>query len=121
VKIRLYLDEDSMDQELLRALRARGVDLLSALEAGMIERSDREHLDYATSQHRVLCTFNIADFYQLHGEYLQQGKTHAGMILVQQQRFSLGEELRRILKLIASRSAESMQNQAEFLSAWEPR
>src|SRR5439155_17839171 len=105
-----------MDQALTRALRTRGVDVISAFEAGMIERRDEEHLDYASAQGRVLCTFNIADFYRLHGEFLRTGKTHAGMILVQQQRYTLREELRRILKLIASRSAEAMQGQAEFLS-----
>ena len=46
--IRLYIDEDSMQSALVRALQARGVDVLTALEAGMIERSDEEHLEYAT-------------------------------------------------------------------------
>lgn len=68
----------------------------------------------------MLCTFNVADFYRLHSEYLSEGKAHAGMILVQQQRYSVGEQLRRVLKLIATESADSMQNRAEFLSAWEP-
>lgn len=33
--IRLYLDEDSMRQALVQALRARGVDVMTALEADM--------------------------------------------------------------------------------------
>jgi methylmalonyl-CoA mutase cobalamin-binding subunit len=48
VTIRLYLDEDSMRRSLVRALQARGVDVITVLDAGMIEREDREHLDYAT-------------------------------------------------------------------------
>jgi hypothetical protein len=52
--IRLYMDEDSMSRSLVRALRARRVDVTTALEEGMIERSDAEHLDYATTQGRVL-------------------------------------------------------------------
>lgn len=36
----LYLDEDSMDRELVTALRARGMDVLTATEASMIERAD---------------------------------------------------------------------------------
>jgi hypothetical protein len=43
--LRLYIDEDSMDRALLRALRARGVDVITALEEGMTEREDTEHLD----------------------------------------------------------------------------
>jgi len=40
--IRPYLDEDSMRRSLVRALRVRGVDLITALDAGMIEREDDE-------------------------------------------------------------------------------
>ena len=40
--IRLYFDEDSMRRSLVRALRARGVDVITALDAGMIERDDAE-------------------------------------------------------------------------------
>ena len=57
-----------MHRGLTRALRARGVEVLTALDAGMIEREDREHLDYATEQGYVLCTFNVGDFYRLHSD-----------------------------------------------------
>ena len=39
-QIRLYIDEDSMDHALVRALRARGVDVVTALDVGLIERAD---------------------------------------------------------------------------------
>lgn len=116
--IHLYFDEDSMRHALVEALRARGVDVLTALEADMIERADEEHLGYATAQSRVLCSFNVEDFYRLHTTYLAEGKSHAGMILAQQQRYSVGEQMRRLLKLIATKSADEMRNSVEFLSAW---
>jgi uncharacterized protein with PIN domain len=118
VKIRLYLDEDSMRSALVRALRARGIDVLTALEAGMIERSDEEHLEYATKEGRVLYSFNVRDYFRLHTEYLSQGKSHAGIILARQQRYSIGDQMRRLLRLIAAKSAEEMKNHVEFLSAW---
>lgn len=116
--VRLYIDEDSMSRALVRALRARGVDVTTALDKGMIERPDAIHLDYATQQGRVLYSFNVGDFYELHTTYLTQGKSHAGLILASQQRYSVGEQMRRLLKLIATRSAEDMENRVEFLSAW---
>lgn len=116
--IRLYVDEDAMDKHLVQALRARGIDVITALEANMIERSDEEHLDYATSQGRVLYSFNVADFYRLHRSYLAQGKPHAGIILAQQQHYSVGEQMRRLLRLIAVKSADMMKNSVEFLGAW---
>lgn len=32
--IRLYVDEDAMDKDFVQALRAHGIDVLTALEAG---------------------------------------------------------------------------------------
>jgi hypothetical protein len=116
--LQLYFDEDAMDDALARALRVRGVDVLTAFEAGMIERPDEEHLDYATSQSRVLYTFNVADFCRIHAECQSSSRPHAGIVLGRQKRYSVGEQMRRLLKLIAARSPEQMANHLEFLSAW---
>jgi len=107
-----------MRHVLIEALRARGVDVLTALEADMIGRPDRDHLDYATTQGRVLYSFNVGDFCRLHKEYLSEGKPHSGVIVAPQQRYSVGTLMRGLLKLIAAKSAEEMQNQVEFLSLW---
>ena len=117
--IRLYLEEDSMRHALVRALRSRGVDVVTASNEGMIECDDERHLDHATAQGRVLYSFNVGDFYRLHTACLTAGGTHAGMILSQQQRYSVGEQMRRLLRLIAARSAEEMMNHVEFLSGWD--
>jgi Tfp pilus assembly protein PilZ len=55
---------------------------------------------------------------RLHAAYLAEGKNHAGIILANQQRYSLGEQMRRLLKIIAAKSAEEMQNNVEFISYW---
>ncbi len=116
--IRLYFDEDAMDKDLVRALRARGIEVMTALEAGMIERTDEDHLAYATTQGYVLYGFNAADYYRLHTAFLSAGKIHAGIILARQQHYSVGEQMRRLLKLIAAVSEQEMSNRVEFLSAW---
>jgi len=108
-----------MDKDPVQAIRARGVDVITALDAGMIERADEEHLDYATAQGRVLYSFNAGDFYRLHTAFLAQGKSHPGIILAQQQRYSVGEQTRRLLRLTAAKSEEEMKNQVEYLSAWD--
>ena len=107
-----------MSHSLVEALRARGVDVVTVLEVGMVERSDQEHLDYASSQGRTLYSFNISDLYRLHTEYVSGAKAHAGMILARQQHYSVGEQMRRLLKLLGSKSAEDMQNHVEFLGGW---
>ncbi len=120
-KIHLYLDEDSMGHALTYLLRSRGFDVTTPEDEGTRGLSDVEQLDFATKQGRVIYTYNISDFCRLHTEYLKQGKLHAGVIVCQQQRYSIGEQVRRILYLAAIRSAEEMENNLEFLSAWAIR
>jgi Domain of unknown function (DUF5615) len=119
VKISLYLDEDAQDSDLIQALQLRGVSVVAAWTAGMRERNDEAHLLWATADHRTLYSFNVRDYYRLHTEFLANGKSHAGIVLAKQQRYSVGEQMRRLLKLIETKSAEEMVNQIEFLSDWE--
>ena len=116
--IRLYFDEDAMDKDLMRALRARGIDIEAANEVGMIDRRDHEHLAYAASQGRVLYSFNMGHFCRLHADFLASGNNHSGIVISRQQLYSVGEQMRRLLKLAARRTAEDMHNQLEFLSDW---
>lgn len=116
--IRFYFDEDGMQRGLVEALRLEEVDVLTALEAGMIERADEEHLKFATSQQRVLYSFNVADYCRLDSQFRGTGVPHAGIVLARQQQHSLGEQLRRLLKLRAGRSAEEMNSRIEFLNSW---
>ncbi len=75
---------------------------------------------FAASEGRVLCTFNIGDFAALHAVYLTEGRQHAGILLVHQQRYSTGELIRRLLRFTSALSTDEMANRAEYLSAWEP-
>lgn len=116
--IRLYLDEDAQDGDLVRALRRRAIDVATANEAGLSQRPDAEHLAYAAAQVRTIYSFNTGDYQALHTAYLMQGTAHAGIILARQQRYSVGEQMRRLLRLIHTVSAEEMRDRVEFLSAW---
>jgi hypothetical protein len=116
--IKLYFDEDAMHSRLVTALRSRGVTVVTVMDAGLAEKSDEEQLAFAAERGCVLYTFNVSDFYRLHTQWAGAGREHAGMILAPQQRFSVGEQLRRILRLRAVTTAESMRNQVEFLGNW---
>ncbi len=81
-----------MDSDVVRGLRSRGLDVLAANEAGMIRRSDEEHLSRATADG-----------------------------LTQQTRYSAGEQIRRLSRLIGSTTRdtrEEMRNRIEFLGRW---
>lgn len=118
MQLRLYLDEDSSSHALAHNLRLRGIDVLTVLEAGRSGQSDDEQLEFATAQGRVIYSCNKGDFQRLHTTYLSQGRNHAGIILAPQQRYSVGEQARRLLRLIKAKSAAEMQNSLEFLSKW---
>lgn len=81
MKIALYLDEDSQDSVLIRALRSRGVDVIAASEAGMNGRSDDEQLQWSTTHARVLYSCNARDFYKLHTSLLTLERLTAGSSL----------------------------------------
>lgn len=114
--IHLYLDEDAQRTSLIRALRARQIDVLTTNESDLVGISDAEQLAFAASQNRVIFTFNRGDFLQLHTEYLKNGRHHAGIIVSDQ--LEIGVVIRRLLKLLDARSAEQMQDWLEFLSNW---
>jgi len=119
MKIRLYLDEDVMARGLTVALRARGVDVTSVQDTRLEGATDEKQLNHASEQGRVLYSFNVRHYVALHRTFLQQGKSHMGIILAEQsRRYSVGEQTRRLLRLIAEKSAEDMQDQIVFLSNW---
>lgn len=118
MQIRLFVDEDAMAHGLVNGLRARGIDVLTVGEGARTELEDAEQLEFATSHARVLFTFNTSDFYKLHMEWVTQGKPHAGIVFAPQQRYAIGEQIRRLLNLMRVRSAEEMIGNVEFLSHW---
>ncbi len=93
-----------MDGDFVRGLRSRGLDVITAADAGMIRRMDEEHLSFASTQGRALYSFNVGDFHQIHTEWTSTGRGHAGIILAQQKRYSAGEQIRRLVHLIGSLS-----------------
>jgi hypothetical protein len=74
-----------MDRALVVALRARGIDVLTALDADMFERDDTAHLSFSTLNDRVLLTCNTGDFCRIHKELLTDGRQHGGIVCICQQ------------------------------------
>lgn len=118
-RFRLYIDEDAMHHGLAEGLRARGVDAVTAAEAGMVNRDDKDHLEFAANGGRTVYTFNLVDFVVLHQQWLTEGRTHAGIIVGRQrQRYKVGEQIRRLLKMSLRLSREEMRDRLEYLTSW---
>lgn len=117
-RIRLYFDEDVMQGALVAALRARRIDVGTASECEMVGRSDEDQLRHAAEEGRVLYSFNIKDFSLLHEGWISAGRQHSGIVLGFQQRYSIGEQLRRLLLLANRKTAHQMLSRIEYLSTW---
>ncbi len=119
-RIRLCFDEDAMRQARVVALRARHVGVFTASESGMINRSDEQHLAYAAGAGLASCSFNIKDYAMLHEQWTAAGRAHSGIVLAPQQRYSVGDQLRRLLRILNRVPASQMGSRLEYLSHWGP-
>ena len=116
-----YFDEDAADQALVQALRSRGFKVITPHEVGLLGAEDLEQPRWCAERGRVLISHNVSDFCRHHRDLLRSGETHAALVLVQQQSLSIGERLRRLVKLSGARSTAQMKNRIEFLSHWGER
>lgn len=92
--VRLYLDE-CIQTQAAEALRSVGIDTITAHEENLLGVDDEVQLEFATSQERVIVTYNInGDFVRLHAEWLAVGRPHWGIVLAPPSKYT---DLRRIV------------------------
>jgi len=113
--LKLFLDED-VPEAIATALKLRGYDVTTVKEAGRKGMADIDQLKYASSEKRVLLSFNIADFYKIHSEFIRNGLNHSGIILSKQ--LSIGTIIKALLKLLSAITPEKIRNNVIWLSDW---
>ncbi len=106
--IKFYCDEH-IHPAIANALRKRGIDILSAQEAGMLGVSDEKHLQFAITQKRIIFTQDT-DFLRLH----KTGIAHHGIIYAHQRK-TIGEIIQGLILVYQVKAEEEMQNHVEFL------
>ena len=106
--VRLYADEQ-IARAVVRGLRERGVDVLTAAEAGLLGASDEKHLALARNQGRVILTQDD-DFLRLHAA----GVEHAGIVYAAQGT-RIGDIIRGLMLIHDLLEAEEMVKHVEFL------
>jgi len=78
--VNFYLDED-LSPKIAVALRRKGIDAVSAHEAGNTQFSDSQQLAYAAGEGRCLVTRNARHFLALSREAINRQQPHAGILL----------------------------------------
>ena len=114
-RIRLYIDEDAAENALVAGLVAAGYDVLTTHQASALGDSDIDQLEFASREGRTIYTLNVDDFARMHASFLASGGNHAGIITIPEQRYSVGEKLRRLLSHLGATSAEDMHNVITYL------
>ena len=110
--IPLYFDED-VSANIVSNLRARGFDVVSARDEGMLRQDDDEQMTFAVSQRRAIVTHNRVHFEDQHRKFLQAGRKHYGIIIARR-RPKDAEVVARLLALLNALTAEEMENQLRY-------
>lgn len=79
--IKYYLDKD-LSPVISEMLQKNKVDAVSAREAGMIQASDLEQMEYAASQRRCMVTRNRNDFIRLTVQFFNEHRPHCGVLII---------------------------------------
>jgi predicted nuclease of predicted toxin-antitoxin system len=106
--LRFHLDE-SVNLAIAEGLRRRDIDCTTAREVGLLGASDAEQLAFATAHQRILVTTD-EDFLAM-----APRQPHAGIIYWHQERRSIGEVIRRLVRLWEQYTSEALHNQVMFL------
>ncbi len=107
-RIRFYMDEQ-VPRAVTEGLRRRGVDVLTAQEAGLIATPDTRHLARAFQEGRVLFTQDT-DFLYMH----TSDQNHCGIVYAHQQR-PVGYIVKGLMLIYEVLSPTEMIGQVEFL------
>ncbi|MCA9972210.1 MAG: DUF5615 family PIN-like protein [Anaerolineales bacterium] len=107
--LRFYLDEN-VPVQVARQLSARGIDVVTARDLGLLGEADANHLQNAARLGRVFCTHD-SDLLQL----AASGFQHAGIVFGQQSRHYIGEWVNWLTLMHAVYTIEEMLNRIEYL------
>ncbi len=80
--MKLYVNDDSIADVLVRLLRDRGHDVMTSTEAGTEGEADAVHLTHAIRLRRAVLTRNYHDFEDLHYLILESAGHHPGILTV---------------------------------------
>ena len=108
MSVKLYTDEH-VSRAVIRGLRQRGLDITTVPEEGMLGASDREHLNWAEGEGRVIFTQDT-DFLRLHAA----GHPHAGLAYAPQGT-SVSRIIRGLLLIHEALEAHEMVGHVEYI------
>lgn len=108
-RICFHLDEH-ISNAIAIALRRRGIDVTTTVEAGLRQADDLTHLTFSYQAGRVLVTHD-ADFLRLHA----QGVEHAGIAYCKKGTRTIGQMIETLSLMHEVLSPADIENSVEYL------
>ena len=105
----VFYTNESVSVAVSEGLKRRGVKAISARDAGNLGLSDEEQLAYASKNNFVIVTHDD-DFLSIAMEH-----EHNGIAYVHQEKYNVGDLIRRLKLLCETTQSENMINHVEFL------
>lgn len=107
--VKFYMDEH-VHPGIVKALKKRGIDVLTAQQAGMLDVDDDEHLQLAASQGRVIFTQD--------DDFLDEqwtGKINHNGIAYTHQSTPMGQIIEGLILIYEAITEEEMKNHVEYV------
>lgn len=108
-RIRFHLDEN-VDPVIASALQRHGIDVSTAVGAGLRTRSDEDHLAFAFQEQRVVVTHDD-DFLR----FVSRTDNHPGIAYCHTEARTVGEIIRALILIYEVLSPEEIRGHVEFL------
>jgi predicted nuclease of predicted toxin-antitoxin system len=111
-----FLIDEHVDHSIATALRLRGYDALTLVDANLLGADDfQEILPFALAERRVLATRD-ADFLALHA----RGDSHAGIVHWHGKKRNVKVAIHYLLQLARKETCESMMDQVRYVKTRYP-
>jgi predicted nuclease of predicted toxin-antitoxin system len=107
--VRFFFDQH-IAPAVVRGLRRRGVDVLTAQEAGRCGLPDPDQLQFATAEERVVTTFDT-DYLALHASSVP----HAGIVRCRATKYTIGQLIQLLFLMHQVTDRDGMRNHVEYL------
>jgi hypothetical protein len=117
--VRIYTDEH-VTALLAPALRRRGYEAQSCVEADTLGWDDEQHLVYAFEHGMTLMTSDASDFISIARRWCDGRREHAGIIITPVfSRRQMGTLLRLTLRMLDRLTADELRNAIVYLQQFE--
>ena len=112
-KVRIYTNE-SVNVTIVEGSEKKGRGCLFCRDTDNLGLTDEEQLSYGCKEKSTIFTHDT-DFLQIGARWMEEGKTHHGIIYCHQKRYSIGECVRKLRMLTSLLSSEDIVDHIEFL------